>query len=611
MTFLGMGGSLVGFLLGATGAVVAFLYWLKPPVRRLVVPSRLLWNRLLREKRKSSLLDRLRWWISLMIALFIGLSVATAIGRPEFSPTGVDTRAITIVIDNSATMSTRMSDGITRWDHAVANARRLVRGRSAAGEFLIVDTSGQAPPTEPGQRPEALDVLASLTVSLGGDPRFPPVPESDAELFFISDGVMVDDVPDEAVLISVFEPADNVGITAFSIDALPSGPLRYQAFLEVTNASLTAKVVAVRLTGSGGPGQRYDVTLQPGESRVRSADLSGFDRGAIRATVISNADAFVADDYAYGFLPVQSPTRVALITPGSVYLESALAAEERLTLEVLTPGQYGSGVVADVYIFDRFAPATAPPGPSLLFMPPDADWLARTTEVLSAPDVTGWNAEHPLLQFVSLVDLRVDRAVRIALPTRSDEPSQGLEGRQARGVDVVVGSRELPLVVALERSERSVRVSFALDDSNFPLQPGFPIFLANTLSWLMSEGVALSSAPGRIEVPVPMAEVVDLEGNPMATWPLPDRTVFAAPEPGLYTAAGASRRLRVAVNLTSRRHSSVNASSFGPEVDSSPIEMPLQGREEGGAPDLWMILLVLATLLVAGEWFTYHRRLTV
>ena len=608
MTFLGMSVSLVGFLLAATAAVVAFLYWLKPPVRRLVVPSRLLWNRLLREKRKSTLLDRLRWWLSLMIALFIGLSVATAIGRPELSPTGVDTRAITIVMDNSATMSTRMSDGFTRWDHAVEHARRLIQGRSADGEFLIVDTSGQAPPTEPGQRPEALDVLASLTVSLGADPRFPTVPESDADLFFISDGVMVDDVPDAAALISVFEPASNVGITAFAIDALPSGPHRYQAFLEVTNASLTTKVVAVRLSGSGGPGQRYDVTLQAGESRVRSVDLSGFDRGAIRATVISDADAFVADDYAYGFLPVQSPTRVALITPGSVFLESALAAEERLALEVLTPGQYDSGVVADVYIFDRFAPVAAPPGPTLLFLPPDADWLARTTEVLSAPHVTGWDAEHPMLQFVSLVDLRVDRAARIALPGRSAEPSQGLEGRQVRGVDIVVGSRELPLVVA---SERSVRVSFALDDSNFPLQPGFPIFLANTLSWLMGERVALSSAPGRIEVPLPTADVVDLEGNRMATWPLPDRTVFAASEPGLYTASGPSRRLRVAVNLTSRRHSSVNASTFGPEVDSSPIEMPRQGGEDRGAPDLWAILLVLATLLVAGEWFTYHRRLTV
>ncbi len=312
-----------------------------------------------------------------------------------------------------------------------------------------------------------------------------------------------------------------------------------------------------------------------------------------------------------GFLPFQRSTRVALITSEVFYLESALAAEDRLALDVLTPDQYAAGVVADVYIFDRFAPSTAPPGPSLLFMPPDAPWLARTTEILSTPEVAGWDVEHPLLQFVSLVDLRIDRAARIALPSRSNEASGGLENRPPGSVDVVVGTRELPLMVASEASERAVRVSFALDDSNFPLQPGFPIFLANALGWLMGERVALSSSPGRIEVPVMMAEVVDLQGNEMATWPLPDRTVFAAPEPGLYTVAGSSSRLRVAVNLTSRRHSSVNASTFGFDAESSPIEVPFPGSEDGGAPELWVLLLVIATVLVLGEWFTYHRRLTV
>ena len=608
MTFLGMSSSLVGILLATTGIAVVILYWLRPPGRRLVVPSRLLWNRLLREKRKSSLLDRLRWWISLMIALLVCLSVGTAIGQPELSTTGLNTRAITIVIDNSATMSTRMSDGFTRWDHAVERARQLIGERSVDGEFLIVDTSGQAPPTTPGNRPEALDVLAGLTVSLGGEPRFPTIPKSDAELHFISDGVMVDDVPDEAILASVFEPADNVGITAFTVNAIPSGPIRYQAFLEVTNTSLEPKEVSVRLVGSGGVGQRDDVTLQPGESRVRSIDLSSFDRGVIRASVISNGDAFVADDYAYGFLPVQSPTRVSLVTPGSVYLENALAAEEGLLLNVLTPREYDNGPPADVYVFDRFAPAEPPPGPSLLFMPPDTDWLSGTIQVLNTPDVSGWDIQHPLLQFVSLNDLRVDRAVRIALPDMSNELMQSSEIFSHREADVVIGNRETPLVVA---SEELVRVSFALEDSNFPLQPGFPIFLANTMNWLRGERFALSRGPGRIEVPIPMAEVADLEGNRVAASSLPGRTVFTASEAGLFTVVAPDRRVHVAVNLTSQRHSSVNASNFGPEVDSSPVEMPFGGREAEENPELWVSLLVVATLLVTGEWFTYHRRLTV
>ena len=110
-----------------------------------------------------------------------------------------------------------------------------------------------------------------------------------------------------------------------------------------------------------------------------------------------------------------------------------------------------------------------------------------------------------------------------------------------------------------------MRVSFALEDSNFPLHPGFPIFLANTLGWLMDEQIALARAPGRVEVPLPMAAVTDLEGNDVVAWPLSDRTVFLADQPGLYTVvAEGDRRLRVAVNLASAERSSVN--EFGPRL---------------------------------------------
>ena len=51
MTFLGMSPGMMGVLLGATVATVVFLYWLKPPPQRVVVPSTLLWDRLLKEKK--------------------------------------------------------------------------------------------------------------------------------------------------------------------------------------------------------------------------------------------------------------------------------------------------------------------------------------------------------------------------------------------------------------------------------------------------------------------------------------------------------------------------------------------------------------------------------
>ena len=604
---------MMGVLLGATVATVVFLYWLKPPPQRVVVPSTLLWDRLLKEKKRNTLLDRLRWWLSLMLALIIGLSVASGMGRPELSSPGRDVRNITVVIDNSATMATRTADGFTRWEHAVAHAGRVLGQGSASGQFLILDTSGQAPPGEPGDRRSALEVLAELTVSLGDEPQFPDLPEGESEIFFISDGVLVDDAPPEATLISVFEVAHNVGITAFQVEALPSEPTRFQAFVQVKNASDVGKQTTLRLSGSNEGGIRDTLTLGPGETRGRSIDLGSFERGPVRAVVTADSDAFPADDYAYGFLPIRTETRVLLVTRGNVYLENVLADEPRLSLAVVSPEQYDPQVSADVYIFDRFAPPEAPGGPTLVFLPPDVEWLTRTLAVVEAPEVPGWNPAHPVLRFVALEDLRIDRAARIAMPEEGDAGPTSVVGETGRvpAAEVVVGSPLLPLVLVSERPERIVRVSFALEDSNFPLHPGFPIFLTNTLGWLMDEQVALARAPGQIEVPLAMAAVTDLEGSDVATWPLSNRTVFMADQPGLYTVAQGDRRLRVAVNLASTARTSVNDSGFTSDEITSAASTVLADTEAGPNEELWMAFLLLALLLVVVEWVTYHRRLTV
>ena len=102
MNFLSLSPAVAGALLAATGATVVFLYWLKPPPRRVVVPSNLIWSRLLREKRRSTLLDRLRWWLSLIVALAIGLSLALALTRPEIESISGQLRRIVVVVDSRA-----------------------------------------------------------------------------------------------------------------------------------------------------------------------------------------------------------------------------------------------------------------------------------------------------------------------------------------------------------------------------------------------------------------------------------------------------------------------------------------------------------------------------
>ncbi len=109
-----------------------------------------------------------------------------------------------------------------------------------------------------------------------------------------------------------------------------------------------------------------------------------------------------------------------------------------------------------------------------------------------------------------------------------------------------------------------------------------------------------------------MAVVTDLEGNEIVSWPLSDRTVFLADQPGLYTVVAAGgRRLRVAVNLASAERSSVNDSRLASGDMTAAASIVVAGAEPGPSEELWIFLLLLALVLVVAEWVTYHRRLTV
>jgi hypothetical protein len=80
--------------------------------------------------------------------------------------------------------------------------------------------------------------------------------------------------------------------------------------------------------------------------------------------------------------------------------------------------------------------------------------------------------------------------------------------------------------------------------------------------------------------------------------------VFDATEPGLYTASQGDTRLHIAVNLSNRNFSDVNRSAFRNDAGTL-FEQHLLRRE------LWFYMLVAAVILIAVEWFTYHKRITL
>ena len=115
--------------------IVAALYWLKPPPRTVVVPSSLVWDRVLRESHPSP--DRLRWWLSLLLAALTAAAMVSAVVPLRPAGPGRAVSKLIVVLDDSPSMATRTTDGATRWDHALAKARALIEARAAETQIWL------------------------------------------------------------------------------------------------------------------------------------------------------------------------------------------------------------------------------------------------------------------------------------------------------------------------------------------------------------------------------------------------------------------------------------------------------------------------------------------
>ena len=486
MTFLAFSPFAAYALLGGVALVIVLLHLLKPRPARTVVASTVLWANLL--KRYTPRAARWRRLLSLLLALGIGLSLALALTRPQVAVLGLASQRTILVLDNSPSMAARTRDGRSRWLHAQERARQVLEATS--GEVMLLDTMGTAPVSGYVAPAQALAVLERLAVGAHGVARLPPLqPDRNVQMHLFTDGVALADIPAGAVVHSVFEAADNVAITGLQARAFPTDPTRYEAFVQVYNASPGPKRVGLTLRGSGQFSIKQQLEMAAGELIDASFDVSAFEGGILAAAAAAPGDALPVDDIAFARVPAHRPRNVLLVTDGNPRLEDSLRALPGVHVRTVAPAAYSRAAPADVYVFDRFAPATPPPAGALLFRPPAVPWLPAPSREIANPQVTGWDRAHAIAAGQSWQDLRVKRARLASVPA----------------AQAVVTTPQGALIAARHDAAEQhagpwILVGFAPQDSNLPLQPGFPVFLGTALDWLTEPAPALLRALGSIEV---------------------------------------------------------------------------------------------------------------
>ena len=581
-------------LAGLIGSVV-LLYLLRPPVLNRLMSSNLIWRRVLGSSRAIN--ERWRWWLSLLLATLIAICLLLAAFRPMDNGQMND-RSL-IIFDNAPSMGALTRDGMSRFNVAKDSVTRHLNSLSKDMQVMLVDTQRQVTTPSFGSISQALEILDSLSVGSSLDPLVPAqVATIDASRKFIyTDGVMIGGVPEDFTSVSAFQPVPNVGITRLSFAAVPGNTQQRQAFIEIVNGGAEPTVVEIALTQTESRLITRQVELAPYEKLTQIFDATAFESGPVKASVVSTVDRFKADDVAFGYITAKRQVRVGFVSDDiDSKMLTLLDLMPRVVLTSLTNADY-QGLASeelqfDILVFDRVSVDRKPVIPSIFFGVNSANWLgASVSSIRSSQLSVERNTAHPILRNISMTDLLIESGVLFA-------PMVGVEA-------LLTSEDEAILAIAVPGAVKSVLLGFDLDKSNLAFLADFPIFLSNSITWLVDEPPILNATPGTIKLPSDITKVYRIDGVDVPLWFADGNSYFHTRETGLFTGFSSNGPLRVSVSQLDRRFSDINRSNL-PIFESSKnfVAPSLNGYSFS------FLVGALTLILLMVDWYLYHRRVT-
>lgn len=318
--------------------------------------------------------------------------------------------------------------------------------------------------------------------------------------------------------------------------------------------------------------------------------------GVLRAR-LDVRDMLPEDDQATAVIDAAPLPAVLLVSRGNPYLEGMLRvlpvarAAETATVAPATWGRFG------IVILDRVDIDALPPGNYLAIGTVPPGLPVSATGVVSHPTVASWDRDDPVLRFVDLSDVRVDRALTLA-------PEGGR----------VLASGPAPLLWAYDGGGvRIVMLAFALEDSDLPLHVAFPILMQNSLAWL-GGAIADTRVGDDVQVPAGTASAATLTepgGGHTALRPVDG--VFVLPpltRAGLYRLSVVGGADRVFAAERGAPAASVIRPGGAPAgTAAAPVSGPAGVSDTALVRiSLWPWLVVAALCAALGEWALATRR---
>ncbi|HEU4751478.1 MAG TPA: hypothetical protein VFU47_00120, partial [Armatimonadota bacterium] len=430
-------------------------------------------------------------------------------------------------------------------------------------------------------------------------------------IYILSDGAFpemdeLDTRGSEVQFVKVGTRSENVGIVAMDVRRSFRNESTYQMFVAVRNFSPTAKKCNLEFYRNDAlidvrPVELAAAPKDPGFSeKAEVFDNISQATGILRAR-LDLSDDLEADNEAYSQLSTRRDLNVLLVTDGDLYLEKALNLDPHVKLSTTTPGAYNGQSGFDVVVFENTGPKEVGPGAHLYINCGGPSAPVEIKGRITNATVLDWERAHPVMRYVKMSQLQMQEAL-----TASKRPWGVTLAEHEGGPLVVVGEKG---------GVKSAYVGFPLLKSEFPLRVAFPIFFNNLVQWLAArpgrtEGLQLRTAQtAPIEVPPTAKEVTvtDPDGHREKV-PVEGRIAYYGntERRGVYEVEGAGPKQEFAVNLLSRDESQTQPQD---QIRFGRRSLAADAGTVRTAREVWRWLALLAVLVLAVEWWVFHRRI--
>jgi hypothetical protein len=611
--------------------IIVAYYMLRLRRRDVPVGSTFLWQQLVRDVEANAPWQRLRFSWLLVLQLLIALVAVIAAARPFLTVSSDLAANVVLIVDTSASMGT-VEASTTRMDQARAAARRVIGQLPEGGHVTVVaaDDSAHVLVSDTDDRAAALAAVEGIVATeVPGDltdafalASALAARDSDSTVVVVTDG-NADRLPQVGIgapvhVERVGSTDANQAIAALSI-VRRSGGAQLDLFVAVTNPSAVDVSRRLEVYADGELVDARDLAI-PAEQRSEALISSVPQSAQVVEARLAGDDALAVDDRAFALVPSAGAVRALLVGPGNAYLENALALLPRLELYAVGADGYAdalAGAIKDgkpygIVIFDRTVPAE-PPGIPALYVGPTTDGSFGTVgRILTGPLLDRTDPADPLLRFVDLSALHIGRARQVTL-------AEGM-----RSVVQTVGGDPL-VAVGRVTGDGVALLSFALSDSDLPLQVAFPLLMSNLTDALLpsTDGIL----PPSVELGEPISVSIDpairrLAAVSVATSDRVELDVIGGrvnvPGPrvtGLVdlvvvddgTGKGGASLGRTAANLFNPGESRVTPGDPTRIADLGRVG-PTSGAGDLSARSEWWWPLALAGLvLLLAEWILFHR----